>query len=63
MSPTRRSATARLDVADRHELVRRANVEMVFRAISEQAPVNRVELVRSTGLSKPTVLSVVAALQ
>ena len=53
----------RPEVADRHELIRRANIEMVFRAISKQAPVNRVELVRSTGLSKPTVLSVVAALQ
>jgi len=63
MSATRRSATARLDVADRHELVRRANIETVFRVIGEQAPVNRVELVRITGLSKPTVLAVVAALQ
>lgn len=49
--------------ADRHELVRRANVELVFREIGQRAPVSRRELVRTTGLSKPTVLSVVAALE
>lgn len=49
--------------ADRHELVRRANVELIFREIGQRAPVSRSDLVRLTGLSKPTVLSVVAALE
>ena len=48
--------------SDRHELVRRANVEAVFRAIAEHAPVERSLLVELTGLSKPTVLAIVAAL-
>ncbi len=51
-----------IDIADRHETVRRANVELVFRVISEHAPVSRTEVIRMTGLSKPTVLTVVAAL-
>lgn len=51
-----------LAATDRHELVRRANVEAVFRAISEHAPVERSLLVGITGLSKPTVLAIVAAL-
>lgn len=50
-------------LSDRHELVRRANVEAVFRAIGEHGPVARNELVSITGLSKPTVLAVVAALE
>jgi len=48
---------------DRHELVRRANVEHVFRTIGEHGPISRSELVALTGLSKPTVLSLVAALE
>lgn len=48
--------------ADRHELVRRANVETVFRAIAEHAPVEKSALMGLTGLSKPTVLAIVAAL-
>jgi len=48
---------------DRHELVRRANVERVFCAIRDSAPLTRTELVESTGLSKPTVLDIVAALE
>lgn len=48
---------------DRHEVVRRANVELVFRVIGEQGPISRNDLVRVTGLSKPTVLAVVAALE
>lgn len=51
-----------IDIADRHETVRRANVELVFRVISEHAPVSRTEVIRLTGLSKPTVLTVVAAM-
>ena len=58
MSPRSRS----LPLADRHELVRRSNVELVFRAITEHAPVEKSTLVELTGLSKPTVLSVVSAL-
>lgn len=54
--------TDHLDRPDRHELVRRANVEKVFRAIAEHAPVEKSMLVGLTGLSKPTVLSVVGAL-
>ena len=50
-------------LADRHELVRRANVEIVFRAIGDHGPVTRNDLVGLTGLSKPTVLAVVAALE
>jgi predicted NBD/HSP70 family sugar kinase len=49
--------------SNRHELVRRANIEMVFRAIGEHAPASRNDLVRVTGLSKPTVLGLVAALE
>ena len=48
--------------ADRHELVRRANVETVFRAIADHAPIEKSALVALTGLSKPTVLAIVAAL-
>ena len=48
---------------DRHEVVRRANVELVFRTIGDQGPISRNDLVRVTGLSKPTVLAVVAALE
>lgn len=49
--------------SDRHELVRRANVELVFRTISDHAPVSRTQLIALTRLSKPTVLAVVAALE
>ena len=49
--------------SNRHELVRRANIESVFRAIGEHAPASRNDLVRLTGLSKPTVLALVAALE
>jgi predicted NBD/HSP70 family sugar kinase len=52
-----------IEPLDRHEVVRRANVELVFRAIGEQGPISRNDLVRVTGLSKPTVLAVVAALE
>ena len=58
MNPRTRS----LPLADRHELVRRSNVELVFRTITEHAPVEKSALVELTGLSKPTVLSVVSAL-
>lgn len=47
---------------DRHELVRLSNIEAVFRSISEAAPASRAEVMAATGLSKPTVLAVVAAL-
>ncbi len=49
--------------SDRHELVRRANVELVFRTISDHAPVSRTQVIGLTRLSKPTVLAVVAALE
>lgn len=49
--------------SDRHELVRRANVELVFRTITDHAPVSRAELIGLTQLSKPTVLALVAALE
>ena len=52
-----------IEPLDRHEVVRRANVELVFRVIGEQGPISRNDLVRVTGLSKPTVLAVVAALE
>ncbi len=48
--------------ADRHELVRRANIEAIFQAISETAPVTRNQLVELTGLSRPTVQTLVSAL-
>ena len=47
----------------RHEIVRRANVELVFQAIVDHAPVSRATLVSLTRLSKPTVLRLVAALE
>ena len=47
----------------RHEIVRRANVELVFHAIVDHAPVSRASLVSLTRLSKPTVLRLVAALE
>lgn len=47
----------------RHEIVRRANVELVFQAIVDHAPVSRASLVSLTRLSKPTVLRLVAALE
>ena len=49
--------------SNRHEVVRRANIELVFRTIGEHAPASRNDLVRLTGLSKPTVLALVAALE
>ena len=49
--------------SNRHEVVRRANITQVFRAIGEHAPASRNDLVRITGLSKPTVLALVAALE
>ncbi len=61
--PRKRVRPTRAEAADRHELVRRANIEAVFRTITERAPVSRNELIRLTGLSKPTVLALVAALQ
>jgi len=48
---------------DRHELVRRANIEHILRVIGDCGPVSRRDLVTSTGLSKPTVLSIVTALE
>jgi glucokinase len=59
---TTKQATVHL-TSNRHELVRRANIETVFRAIGEHAPASRNDLVRLTGLSKPTVLALVAALE
>ena len=50
-------------MTDRHELVRRTNVENVFRAIGEHGPISRAMIIKLTNLSKPTVLSVVAALE
>ena len=47
----------------RHEIVRRANVEQLFQAIVDHAPVSRATLVSLTRLSKPTVLRLVAALE
>lgn len=47
----------------RHEIVRRANVELVFQSIVDHAPVSRAALVSLTRLSKPTVLRLVAALE
>ncbi len=38
-------------------------MELVFSAIGEHGPISRNELVRVTGLSKPTVLAIVAALE
>ncbi len=49
--------------SDRHELVRRANIELVFRTISDRAPISRADLIKLTRLSKPTVLALVAALE
>ena len=51
------------EITDRHELVRRTNVENVFRAIGEHGPISRAALIKLANLSKPTVLSVVAALE
>ena len=48
---------------NRHEIVRRANVELVFQSIVDHAPVSRASLVSLTRLSKPTVLRLVAALE
>ena len=48
---------------DRHELVSRANIEHVLRAIGDPWPAEPRELVTSTGLSKPTVLSIITALE
>jgi predicted NBD/HSP70 family sugar kinase len=59
---TTKRATVR-QTSNRHELVRRANIESVFRAIGEHAPASRNDLVHLTGLSKPTVLALVAALE
>lgn len=47
---------------DRHELVRRANLHNVLASIAAYAPITRAQLVERTGLSRPTVLSVVDAL-
>jgi glucokinase len=51
------------EITDRHELVRRTNVENVFRAIGEHGPISRSMIAKLTSLSKPTILSVVAALE
>ena len=59
---TTKHTTARRS-SNRHEVVRRANITLVFRAIGENAPASRNDLVRLTGLSKPTVLALVAALE
>lgn len=51
------------DVAtDRHELVRRAHVEAVYAGLVSGGPCSREELVASTGLSRPTVIGILAAL-
>jgi predicted NBD/HSP70 family sugar kinase len=47
---------------DRHELVRRAHVEAVHKAVREHGPISREELVSVTGLSRPTVIGILAAL-
>ena len=47
---------------DRHELVRRANLHNVLTVIADHAPISRAAIVQRTGLSRPTVLSVVDAL-
>lgn len=60
MNRTRAADTV---VTDRHELVRRANVELVFGAIGRSGPVSKTNLIRLTGLSKPTVLNIVGALE
>ncbi len=54
---------AAMDPRGRHEIVRRANVELVFQAIVDHAPVSRASLVSLTRLSKPTVLRLVSALE
>ena len=59
---TTKQATARR-TTNRHEVVRRANITLVFRTIGEHAPASRNDLVQLTGLSKPTVLAIVAALE
>ncbi len=51
------------DITNRHELVRRTNVENVFRTIGEHGPISRAAIIKLTNLSKPTVLSLVAALE
>ncbi len=52
----------RRETTDRHEIVRRANIQAVFRVASTMAPVSRDEIAAATGLSRPTVISLVAAL-
>ncbi|MEP6660193.1 MAG: ROK family transcriptional regulator [Acidimicrobiales bacterium] len=48
---------------DRHALVRRANEQAVLRAMSLHGPITRHRLAELTGLSKPTVLGLVTALE
>lgn len=47
---------------DRHELVRRAHVEAVHAALVSNGPCSREEIVDVTGLSRPTVIGILAAL-
>lgn len=46
-----------------HAVLREANEFVVLRLISAWAPVSKAELVERSGLSRPTVLSIVAALE
>ncbi len=47
---------------DRHELVRRANLQSILGLIVDRSPISRVDIAEQTGLSKPTVLNLVGAL-
>lgn len=67
MMPTDRSAPVPAEVAstrplDRHTLVRQLNEVAVLDAIFSGGPVSRVAVADTTGLSKPTVNTVVSAL-
>ena len=48
---------------EHHALVRRTNEATVLSAIIEHSPISRSKLMEITGLSKPTVLAIVAALR
>ena len=55
--------TARAAQGQHHALVRRTNEATVLSAIIEHSPISRSKLMEITGLSKPTVLAIVAALR
>ena len=48
---------------EHHALVRRTNEATVLSAVIEHSPISRSKLMEITGLSKPTVLAIVAALR